>query len=177
MGLQQQHKCETDQPSTCTSMVASPADVFLERRGDFFIAKAKTVDASDMKEFRPEYAFRYEPCSKHTGSTLMHQGTPVTNQWCQALGCNYKQCVQQKFECNRDDGTSLHTEPEIQCVAAELQSNMEPGRFVAFFLAFVVSLLLCLSSCITVQSAFGVSASDVRDISVLPVPKCNKMEA
>merc|ERR1719436_509970 len=149
--LQQQQVCETDQPSTCATMVGNPADAFLETRGDSFVAKAKTVAASDLKDFRPEYAFTYQPCSKHTGTALMHQGTAVTNQWCQALGCNYKQCVQQKFECNRDDGTNLHAEPEIQCVAAELQSNMGPGHFVAFFLAFVVSLLLCLGSCITVQ--------------------------
>merc|ERR1719291_672927 len=109
-------------------MVGNPADTLLETRSGSFIAKTKTLDASDLKDFRPDYAFEYEPCSKRTGTALMHQGTAVTNQWCQALGCNYKQCVQLKFECNRDDGTSLHPEPEIQCVAAESQSNIEPGR-------------------------------------------------
>merc|ERR1719253_1310693 len=134
-------------------MIGEPADTFLETRGDAFIAKGKTLDASDLKDFRPEYAFEYESCSKYTGTALMHQGTAVTNQWCQALGCNYKQCVQRKFECNRDDGTNVHAEPEIQCVAAELQSNMEPGRFVAFLFALLASLSMCMSSCIKVQSA------------------------
>merc|ERR1719291_1582416 len=175
--LQQEQACETDQPSTCESMVGNPAEVFLEKRGDAYIAKAKSVAATDMKEFRPEFAFKYEPCSKRTGTVLMHQGTEVTNQWCQALGCNYKQCVQQKYECNRDDGTNLHTEPEIQCVAAELQSNMEPGRFAAFFLALFVSVLLCICSCLNVQFTTSVSAAEVKTVNILPSPKCNKMEA
>merc|ERR1712176_412230 len=158
-------------------MVGNPAGAILQTRGDAFIAKEKAWAASDLKDFRPEFAFKYEPCSKHTGTALMHQGTAVTNQWCQALGCNYKQCLQQKFECNRDDGTKLHNEPAIQCVAAELQSNMEPGCFVAFFFALLASFFLCLFSCVNEQFSRAAAASEVSTVNILPSFRSNKVEA
>jgi len=164
--VQERQTCETDEPSTCNSAVGDPSETVLETRDGDFIAKMKT-DA-DVKEFRPENAYEYEACSKHTGTALMHMGTEVTNQWCQALGCNYKQCVQQKWACNQDDGTQKNSEPEIQCVAAMTQTNMNPAQFVALFFAFVASMLMCLGGCLAGAPSSG---NQVERINIAPSPK------
>merc|ERR1711879_770294 len=105
----------------------------------------------DLKEFRPEFAYAYEACSKRTGTGLMHSGTEVTNQWCQSLGCNYKQCLQKRWKCDRDKGTSMHEEADIQCVAARIQSTMHPLHFVACLAALSVSMLMCIGGCLVVK--------------------------
>jgi len=166
--VQEQQACETDQPSTCSSVVGNPSEKMLEKRDGEFIAKLKSVTASDMKEFMPENAFAYQACSARTGTALMHSGTEVTNQWCQALGCNYKQCVQQKWACNQDDGTQKNSEPEIQCVAAMTQTNMNPAKFVALFFAFVASMLMCLGGCLAGAPSSG---NQVERINIAPSPK------
>merc|ERR1712048_1367290 len=167
--LQQQVVCDTDQPSTCATMVGNPADTLLETRDGSFIAKTKNVSAADLKDFRPEFAFAYEACSKRTGTALMHRGTEVTNEWCQALGCNYKQCVQKRWECDRDKGANKHAEAEIQCVAAAMHSSMHPGHFTAFFMAMLVSMLMCIGGCLSGESK--ASPSDVRQFGVIPKPR------
>jgi hypothetical protein len=146
--LEEQQACETDEPSTCSSVVGNPSETVLETRDGEFIAKMKSVAPADMTEFMPENAFTYEACSSRTGTALLHAGTEVTNEWCKALGCNYKQCVQKKWACNQADGTAKDPEPEIHCVAATTQTDMNPAKFVAFFFAIVVSLVMCLCGCI-----------------------------
>lgn len=101
----------------------------------------------------------------------MHMGTPVTNEWCQALGCNYKQCVQKKHECDREKATPKHAEPMIQCVAAATQSNMQPAHFAAFLFALIGSLSMCILGCIApVQSATD-PVSVIRKVIHVPSPK------
>jgi len=146
--IEEQQACETDEPSTCSSVVGNPSDTLLEKRDGEFIAKTKSVAPADMKEFMPENAFTYEACSSRTGTALMHAGTEVTNNWCKALGCNYKQCVQKKWACNQDDGTATDPDPEIHCVAATPQTTLNPAKFVAFFFALIVSLLMCMGGCV-----------------------------
>merc|ERR1712151_56067 len=119
-----------------------------------YIAKGKAD--TTLTDLRPEHAYEYEACSSKTGTALMHMGTPVTNEWCQALGCNYKQCVQKKQECDREKGVPMHAEPTIQCVAAATQSDMQPAHFTAFFFALLGSLLMCVIGCVApVQSNTG----------------------
>merc|ERR1712187_993688 len=168
--LSQSEVCETDEPSTCSAVLGGPSDVFLENRDDGFIAKVKDgVSASDLKDFRPEFAYAYEACSKRTGTALMHSGTEVTNQWCQALGCNYKQCVQMRWECDRDKGENKHAEADIQCVAAATQSSMHPGHFVAFLAAVVMSMLMCTAGCVSGES--NGRSSEERQMSIVPKPR------
>merc|ERR1712014_242948 len=127
--------------------MGGPAEKILEESDGTFLAKLKSVEASELKGFRPEFAFEYEACSKRTGTALMHRGTPVTNQWCAALGCNYKQCVRKTYECNQDTGTAKESDPTIACVDAAKQSEMQPARFVAFFFSLLASIMLCVFSC------------------------------
>merc|ERR1712187_557378 len=134
-----------------------------------YIAKLK--GDVKMADFRPEYAYQYESCSSKTGTALMHMGTPVTNEWCQALGCNYKQCVQKKHECDREKGVPKHAEPMIQCVAAATQSDMQPAHFAAFLFALIGSLSMCIIGCVApVQSTSDVVAA-VHTVSNVPSPK------
>merc|ERR1712107_335345 len=94
------------------------------------------------------------------------------NQWCQALGCNYKQCVQMRWECDRDKGESKHAEADIQCVAAATQSSMHPGHFVAFLAAIVISMLMCVAGCLCRESNTSTSeVTGVRQIGVVPKPR------
>merc|ERR1712187_564257 len=166
--LRQDQVCGSDEPSTCAVIVEGPSETFLEKRDDEYIAKVK-ADAN-LAEFRPDHAYQYEACSSKTGTALMHMGTPVTNEWCQALGCNYKQCVQKKHECDREKGTPKHAEPTIQCVAASTQSEMQPAHFVAFLFALVSSLSMCISGCVaTGQFATDSgSVSQPKQVNILP---------
>merc|ERR1712084_157389 len=86
-----------------------------------------------------------------------------------ALGCNYKQCVQKRWECDRDKGANKHAEAEIKCVAAAMHSSMHPGHFVTFFMAMFVSMLMCIGGCLSGQSA--VPGSHVRDMTIIPKPR------
>jgi len=147
--IQETQSCESDEPTTCNGMVGDPSEKVLEQSDGEFLAKLKSFEASDLKDFRPEFAYEYEACSMRTGTALMHRGTPVTNQWCAALGCNYKQCVRKSYECDQETGASKSSDPVITCVAAKMQSEMQPARFVAFFFSLLASILLCIVSCFT----------------------------
>merc|ERR1712151_1040849 len=81
-------------------ITGDPREKVLETRSDNYIAKYKVYTPSDVSDFLPEFVYQYEACSGVTGTMLTRRGTQVTNEWCQALGCNYKQCVQKKWECN-----------------------------------------------------------------------------
>merc|ERR1712232_887368 len=156
--LRQDQVCEFDEPATCVVVINGPSDTFLEKRNDEYVAKVK-ADAN-LAEFRPEHAYQYEACSSKTGTALMHMGTPVTNEWCQSLGCNYKQCVQKKHECDREKGTPKHAEPAIQCVAAATQSDMQPAHVAAFLFALLGSMSMCIIGCVApLQSDADISTA------------------
>jgi len=146
--IQEGQTCGSDEPTTCSAFVGNPAEKLLEESDGEFLAKLKSVQASELKDFRPEFAYEYEACSMRTGTALMHRGTPVTNQWCAALGCNYKQCVRKTYECDQETGIAKESDPVITCVAAAMQSEMQPARFVAFFFSLLVSILMCIMSCV-----------------------------
>jgi len=152
--------CASDEPPTCAYFEDAPEDKVLEKRSDNFMAKDKSYTASDVKDFRPEYAYTYEACSSITGTGLMHAGTPVTNQYCLALGCNYKQCIQKRTKCNQDTGAPADDymdngtpTPDLFCVAAKLQSSIDPARFTAVILALVVSITMCVMGCVSRRSS------------------------
>merc|ERR1712048_650509 len=167
--LRQNQVCDFDEPATCAVVVNDPAETFLEKRDDEYIAKVK-ADAT-LTDLRPEHAYEYEACSSKTGTALMHMGTPVTNEWCQALGCNYKQCVQKKHECDREKGAPKHAEPMIQCVAAATQSDMQPAHFVAFFFALLVSLSMCVMGCVAPVQSSAEYGDGVHKVNVVQSPR------
>merc|ERR1711879_225954 len=150
-------------------VVGGDTDGFLDKRDDEYIAKVK--DDAKIADFRPEYSYQYESCSSKTGTALMHMGTPVTNEWCQALGCNYKQCVQKKHECDREKGVPLHAEPMIQCVAAATQSDIQPAHFVAFLFALLVSLSMCIMGCIAPVQSSADCVDNVHQVNIGQSPK------
>merc|ERR1712151_358775 len=152
---QSSETCGSDEPTTCSYFESAPEDKILEKRGDDFMRKTKAYTNSDVKDHRPEYSYNYSACSGITGTGLMHAGTPVTNSWCQALGCNYKQCVKFRVKCNQDTGLLDNDyikngalAPDIYCVAAKLNSNISPGNFTAVFLCFIISITMCVIGCI-----------------------------
>merc|ERR1712187_174360 len=91
-----------------------------------------------------------------------------TNKRCRSLGCNYKQCLQKRWKCDRDKGTNMHEEADIQCVAARTQSTMHPLHFVACLAALSVSMLMCIGGCLVVKP--NASESNERQSENVPKP-------
>merc|ERR1711879_751828 len=58
--LRQDQVCDFDDPATCAVVVNDPAETFLEKRDDVYIAKIK-ADAT-LTDLRPEHAYQYEAC-------------------------------------------------------------------------------------------------------------------
>jgi hypothetical protein len=166
--IQETQACESDEPATCNALVGNPAEKVLEESDGEFLAKLRSVEASELKDFRPEFAREYEACSMRTGTALMHRGTPVTNQWCAALGCNYKQCVRKTYECDQETGLAKESDPMITCVAAAMQSEMQPARFVAFFFSLLASILLCVLSCVAGESKQNDTPVTSANVGVIP---------
>merc|ERR1712060_268688 len=77
--IQSQEGCAPTEAPSCSYFEEAPEDKVLEKRSDNFMAKDKTYTNSDVKDFRPEYAYTYEACSAIAGTGLLHAGTPVTN--------------------------------------------------------------------------------------------------
>merc|ERR1712048_551125 len=167
--LRQNQVCDFNEPATCAVVFNDPAETFLEKRDDEYIAKVKAD--TTLTDLRPEHAYEYEACSSKTGTALMHMGTPVANEWCQALGCNYKQCVQKKHECDREKGVPMHDEPMIQCVAAATQSDIQPAHFVAFLFALLGSLSMCITGCFAPVQSSADCVGRVQEVNIVQSTK------
>lgn len=150
--------CDTGEPASC-SPTAKPdsamAEKVFEKRNDKFIQTLKTPSSDEatnfIKDHRPEKAMTYVPCSTSTISgfgmtALTYSYTPVTNQNCAFLGCGANQCLKTWWECN-DEGQPKDTAGFIECANPPYRSDIDPIKFTGVFFCFMISVILCVCSC------------------------------
>ena len=147
--IEESQECGTAQPNSCSFFESAPEGALLQERDGNLIEAYKTgitLSSIELKDYRPEYAYTYEACSNQTGTGLKHGGTEATNQWCLALGCNWKQCVQKRLKCRQDDGTvdpgyleNGVEKPDVFCVAAKLKHSIHPGKFCCILFAYLIA--------------------------------------